>query len=265
LLTSAKVATPEEVLSVDAQWLEQFQAYRDQVQSTKLNDITDSLSRVVPSAQLSLLRYKRNALENGWRRKGGTKPHRLRPTAELEDYAILLHYHTLEDPPIYHYVSDIMNSPETRVENPDKVRAVMPFVKGIMEACLQLSRSYPELSYGPAEAYRGMRYVYDDERWANFAEGSQICWYTVKSVAATQQAVRTFLGDRGDCTIFKIENCTGTMIKEFSAYQAEDELLIMPGTYFEVVSAQRSLKSNSHSHDAFHRADIITLRVMDLD
>lgn len=241
-------------VSVDADWIEKFGRYYAEVDDIRLNAITDRLRLVVPNEELSRLRGARITYQNSWgKKRNGQRT--LRPTPEREDDAILLHYYTLEDPSIYYYVSDVLNSPETRLARPDKVKAVMPFVKGVMEAC----RKFPEFSYGPAEAYRGMQYVFDDDRWAKFKTGNPICWYTVKSVAATKKAVQKFLGDRGECTVFRILNCTGTMIKAFSAYDYEDELLVMPGALFEVKDAQRS--SNRHAADVFERADIITLQM----
>lgn len=251
------------LLSIDADWIEQFQIYLDEVDNTGLNAIVGSLEGVVvPSGELSTLRWAKNTYLNSWgKKRRGTQKLRLRPKPELEEDAILLYYYTLETPPLYHYVSDILNSPETRLQSPEKVRACMPFIKGIEKACANISQEYPEMNYGPAEAYRGMRYRYDDDRWQKFEVGNQICWYTVKSVAATRKAVQGFLGSKPcACTIFKILNCTGTMIKEFSAFDAEDELLIMPGALFDVMDAQRSLKP--HDSDVFERADMITLRMI---
>ena len=54
-----------------------------------------------------------------------------------------------------------------------------------------------------------------------------------------------YLGKRGTRTLFSIEAYHGKMIKAHSDYQNEDEILLLPGTYFEVIN-------NFNSGDGLH-------------
>jgi len=241
--------------SIDDEWLEIFELHCAAVQSTALNVVLDSLSRVVHKDDLKSMGVAQRNRQAKWRRENIFQ--RLQLPFELEDSMILVYWYTLENPPIYRYVSEVLNSPQIRLEDEDKVRAVMPFFKGVMDACNNLNRHNQGFR---GDAFRGVQFNYEDDRWEKFAKGSQIAWYTVKSVAASRSAVQNFLRP-GGCTIFIILNCTGTIIKEFSSFQGEDEVLVMPGSKFEVVEAKRS--SNPDADDVFERADIITLRMQD--
>lgn len=45
-----------------------------------------------------------------------------------------------------------------------------------------------------------------------------------------------YLGNHGTRTLFSIEAYHGKIIKEHSFYKKEDEILLLPGTYFEVIN-----------------------------
>jgi len=267
--------TQGDSLSIDDNWLNQFAQHCDDVQSISLRDIMTSLGPVVSTRHLEQLRQRTRQKRLQWyeARKGareftldfphghGSPARKLVLPQTAEESMLLLYLYTLQQPSLYSQVSAILNSPSTRVEDIPKVQAVMPFVKGVMGACSEVMDLNPALRYGPATAYRGMaNFRYSEYDWSKFQPGNQICWYTVKSVTTTEEGLRTFLGDAGVCTIFQIVDCTGTIIKPFSEFSEEDEVLLMPGTRFDVVQAQRS--SALESADILDRADFIILRML---
>ena len=54
--------------------------------------------------------------------------------------------------------------------------------------------------------------------------------------------MKTFLGSTGDRTIFNIECINGKSIQSHSYFKEENEILLMPGSYFQVVGKQKAAK-----------------------
>jgi len=50
------------------------------------------------------------------------------------------------------------------------------------------------------------------------------------------EVMETFIGTKGDRTIFTIECINGKAIQAHSYFKEENEILLIPGTYFQVVS-----------------------------
>jgi hypothetical protein len=60
-------------------------------------------------------------------------------------------------------------------------------------------------------------------------------WWGTSSCTETMKIMQTFVGVEGVRTIFNIECINGKAIKAHSYFKQENEILLMPGTYFKVV------------------------------
>lgn len=73
---------------------------------------------------------------------------------------------------------------------------------------------------------------------AKYQTGKCYTWWAITSCAQSIDVLQSpsYLGDTGVRTIFSIECLNARPIKAHSSYQREEEILLLPGTYFEVVS-----------------------------
>lgn len=265
---------PEEHVFVDDAWLDEFHALCHSLPLQTLPQIKESLTPIISSHdKISLGTKTRERRVKLMRADAGGYVVELSqgptmPTKKLvlpedaEESILIIYWYTLQNPPVYQKVSKILNSP-LRTGSPDQVAAVMPFVKRLMEACHQVVTLQPDLMFGQDGqccAWRGVAYRYSEEQWKKFQPGHHITWYTVKSLTASTDAIVEFLGDAPHITIFEVENCHGVLIKPFSEFEREDEVLLMPGSRFEVKEAVRS--PNIGDPSAWNRADVVTLRMV---
>jgi hypothetical protein len=72
----------------------------------------------------------------------------------------------------------------------------------------------------------------------DYPEGETIYWWGFSSCTATIKVLENeqFLGSSGARTMFMIESFSGKDIRQHSDFQNEDEILLLPGRQFEVVS-----------------------------
>jgi hypothetical protein len=84
--------------------------------------------------------------------------------------------------------------------------------------------------------YRGVRGnlsdEYDDDHF----------WWGTSSCTKTMNVMETFVGSKGDRTIFNIECINGKSIQAHSYFKEENEILLMPGSYFQIVSKWKAAK-----------------------
>jgi hypothetical protein len=64
-------------------------------------------------------------------------------------------------------------------------------------------------------------------------------WWGGSSCTETMAIMEKFLGRSGLRTIFKIDCINGKSIKSHSSYKDENEIILMPGTYFRVIDKYR--------------------------
>jgi hypothetical protein len=71
----------------------------------------------------------------------------------------------------------------------------------------------------------------------NYTRGNTITWWCVSSCTESIKLLQReqFLGQSGKRTLFSIECCRGKMVKDFSDYPKELEILLLPGTQLMVV------------------------------
>jgi hypothetical protein len=83
--------------------------------------------------------------------------------------------------------------------------------------------------------YRGLKMKLDD---ALYTPGSFVTWWAFSSCTNSIAVLESdmFLGREGVGTIFNIETTTGRHISSHSRFGGEDEVLLMPATYMEVIS-----------------------------
>jgi hypothetical protein len=60
-------------------------------------------------------------------------------------------------------------------------------------------------------------------------------WWGVSSCTETMKIMERFVGRDGVRTIFNIESINGKAIRDHSYFNEENEILLMPGTYLQVV------------------------------
>jgi hypothetical protein len=83
--------------------------------------------------------------------------------------------------------------------------------------------------------YRGLKMKIDD---ALYTPGSFVTWWAFSSCTNSIGVLQSdkFLGTTDDRTIFNVETTTGKHISSHSRFGGEDEVLLMPATYMEVIS-----------------------------
>ncbi|CAF1425202.1 unnamed protein product, partial [Rotaria sp. Silwood1] len=82
--------------------------------------------------------------------------------------------------------------------------------------------------------YRGVKL----DLSAQHHEGEQFFWWGFSSCTKKMNVLKSdqFLGKTGKRTLFLIECVNGKYIRRHSYYQKEDEILLLPATYLEVVT-----------------------------
>jgi hypothetical protein len=79
-----------------------------------------------------------------------------------------------------------------------------------------------------------------------FKKGQKITWWSVTSCSTSVNVISSFLDKTPQSTLFNIECSTGKFIAAYTCYPAEDEVILMPGTTFEVVA------DPLHHHGGLH-------------
>jgi hypothetical protein len=72
----------------------------------------------------------------------------------------------------------------------------------------------------------------------DYPEGETIYWWGFSSCTTTMEILQNeqFLGSSGARTMFMIECFSGKNIRQHSDFQNEDEILLLPGRQFKVIS-----------------------------
>ena len=82
--------------------------------------------------------------------------------------------------------------------------------------------------------WRGVR----NNQTEDYLPGSEATWWAFSSCTTSLKVLESdmYLGQAGVRTLFSIETFNGRTIRSHSHFQVEEEVLILPGTYFEVKS-----------------------------
>ncbi|CAF3455541.1 unnamed protein product [Rotaria sp. Silwood1] len=83
-------------------------------------------------------------------------------------------------------------------------------------------------------AWRGIR----NDQSAEYPKGAKFVWWGFSSCTTSLDILESdlYLGKVGKRTLFSIQTFNGRRVRNHSDYAAEDEILLLPGTYFEVMS-----------------------------
>jgi hypothetical protein len=140
-----------------------------------------------------------------------------------KDEAATVYLYTMEmsdDACVYRILNQTL-----RVEDRSKVRPWFPYLKLLDSAMSKLPK------------FKGIvwRGVNKDVSTA-FKKGQKITWWSVSSCSKSVDIISAFLGKAPQSTLFNIECSTGKCIAEYTCYPSEDEVILMPGTTFKVVS-----------------------------
>ncbi|CAF1411681.1 unnamed protein product [Rotaria sp. Silwood1] len=79
-----------------------------------------------------------------------------------------------------------------------------------------------------------------------FKKGQKITWWSVSSCSTSVDVISSFLSNAPQSTLFNIDCINGKSIAAYTCYPTEDEVILMPGTIFEVVS------NPLHHHGGLH-------------
>ena len=113
----------------------------------------------------------------------------------------------------------MLNSTLRDHSQPEHLKAFLPYLKLLL-------RSLNKLPLRRAKVYRGMSGDLHEEY--NQLQGKVFRWWAFSSTAMQKSNAEQFLGD-GDRTLFSID-AIGVDISQFSAFQNESEVLLLPGT-----------------------------------
>jgi hypothetical protein len=82
--------------------------------------------------------------------------------------------------------------------------------------------------------WRGVRKDYS----VDYPPGDEVTWWAFSSCTASLSVLESdlYLGNTGTRTLFSIEAINTRTIRSHSHFTTEDEILLLPGTYFEVKS-----------------------------
>jgi hypothetical protein len=79
-----------------------------------------------------------------------------------------------------------------------------------------------------------------------FKKGQKITWWSITSSSKSVDVISSFLGEVPQSTLFNIDCSSGKFIGEYTCFPKEDEVILMPGTTFEVVA------DPLHHHGGLH-------------
>jgi hypothetical protein len=137
------------------------------------------------------------------------------------DEAAALHLYTME--------SALYRRLNAALRHPDRTHA-RPYFTYLK----LLLRSLARLKPAPISLWRGVK---ADLRTA-YPDGRTVTWWGVSSCTPNLDVARGFLGATGQRTLFEVRAQSAVSIKKYSAFQAEEEYVLPPGTRLRVVQAK---------------------------
>ncbi|CAF1473607.1 unnamed protein product [Adineta steineri] len=112
-----------------------------------------------------------------------------------------------------------------RLEDRSEVRPWFGYLKLLDSAALKLPKFKGII-------YRGI----DKDVTMKFKKGERITWWSISSCSTSINVISKFISKSSSSTLFNIECLNGKSVSSYTCYPKEDEVILMPGTMFEVVS-----------------------------
>ncbi|CAF1108312.1 unnamed protein product [Rotaria sp. Silwood1] len=141
------------------------------------------------------------------------------------DESAAIHLYTMEikTRSLYSILNEML-----RDRDRQKLKPWFPYLKLFMTALFKIQ------SCSAKVIYRGVK----ADLHLKFHDGERYIWWAFSSCTLSLKVLqrKMYLGDSGPRTLFNIECLNGKPIKAHSHYKTEDEILLLPGFYFEVVS-----------------------------
>eukprot|EP01124_Arcella_intermedia_P026877 TRINITY_DN5150_c1_g1_i5.p1 TRINITY_DN5150_c1_g1~~TRINITY_DN5150_c1_g1_i5.p1 ORF type:complete len:212 (-),score=63.55 TRINITY_DN5150_c1_g1_i5:55-660(-) len=93
---------------------------------------------------------------------------------------------------------------------------------------------------GSQDLYRGVSQDLVQQYPSRYKEGETITWYAFTSTTTNLKTVKSFLPEDKPSTIFTINGSfSGRCIQDYSAFQTEFEVLLPPGSRFQIISIMK--------------------------
>ncbi|CAF1155524.1 unnamed protein product [Adineta steineri] len=140
-----------------------------------------------------------------------------------KDESAAIYIYTMEmtdDSSVYRVLNQTL-----RLEDRSKVRPWFGYLKLLDSATSKLPRFKGII-------YRGI----DKDVTMKFKKGQRITWWSISSCSTSINVISSFLHKTSSSTLFNIECLNGKSISSYTCYPNENEVILMPGTMFEVVS-----------------------------
>jgi hypothetical protein len=178
---------------------------------------TDKLS--LEEASKPIASHFRNLKRDVWLSKQATEA--------LKDYlshdesaAIYLYTTEIEPQSLYTVLNELL-----RAKDRKKLKPWFPYLNLVLTALFKMP-SVTTIVWREVKAK--LHHLYE--------KGKFYIWWSFTSCTLSVELLENpmYLGDSGERTLFSIECFSGKAIKNYSYYQYEDEILLLPGTYLEV-------------------------------
>jgi hypothetical protein len=187
-----------------------------------LEDYQHSELVSLEAATESIKSLFRNLPRDVWIAKNACK----KPVDSLTpDESAALHLYTMEvkDQPLYLLLNNLLRDRDRR-----KLKLWFSYLKLFLTAIFKLPPCSTKI------VWRGVNV----DLHSKYHRGEHYTWWAFSSCTLSLEVLEQpmYLGTTGDRTLFSIECLNGKNIKPHSYYKIEDEILLLPGFYFEVVS-----------------------------
>jgi hypothetical protein len=154
-----------------------------------------------------------------------------------QDESAAIHLYTMEwDPNVYETRESLYSHLNRTLKEIDrtKLRPWFRYLKLFLTALAKLPL-VPRQT-----VWRGIRKDLSDD----YPKDSKATWWGFSSCTTSLDVLESelYLGNTGTRSLFSIETFNARSIRAHSHFKTEDEILLLPGTYFEVIS---QLKSSS--------------------
>ena len=187
-----------------------------------LEDYQHSLLLPLETATENIKPLFRNLPRDVWIAKNASK----NPLDALtSDESAAIHLYTMEnkDRPLYSLLNQLL-----RDRDRQKLKPWFPYLHLFLTALFKLPTCSAKI------VWRGVK----ADLHSKYHRGEHYTWWSFSSCTLSLEVLEQtmYLGTTGERTLFSIECLNGKNIKPHSYCQDEDEIILLPGFYFEVVS-----------------------------